>query len=322
ITLSYQESIMINLDYQKNPTQILIVDDQKTLRLVLRKAIEKQGYRVIEACNGQHCLDICQKQTPDMILLDAMMPAMDGFTCCTKLQTLMGDRCPPILMVTVLDDQKSVERALQVGASDYITKPINWDVLAQRVNRLLTSGWAILETRRQIERECRLTVGLETANRELQSLSSSDVLTKVASRSYFNEYLHREWKRLQKYELPLSLILCKIDFAQIDYQGKDEYLCHIADTMRKCKKRSTDFIARYSDEEFVMILGNTQSEEAADVVKNIQNSIESLEIQNELLKITFGVASMIPSAESSAYNLVKNVEKQLTMKNEQLTIIN
>ncbi|MGB3760019.1 MAG: response regulator [Rivularia sp. (in: cyanobacteria)] len=313
---------MTNLELHHNPPQILVVDDQRTLRLVLRKAIEKQGHRVIEACNGQHCLDICQKETPDMILLDAMMPGMDGFACSTKLQTLMGEDCPPILMVTVLDDQKSIERAFQVGASDYITKPINWDVLAQRVNRLLTSRLAILETRRQIERECRLTVGLETANRELQSLASSDVLTKVASRSSFNEYLQREWKRLQKYELPLSLILCKIYFSQIDYQGKDEYLCHIADTIRKCKKRSTDFIARYSNEQFIMILANTQTEEATEVVKTIQNSIESLEIQNELIKINFGVASMIPSAESSAYQLVKNAEKNLLMNNEQLTIIN
>jgi diguanylate cyclase (GGDEF)-like protein len=313
---------MINPELQNNPPQILIVDDQRTLRLVLRKAIENLGYGVIEACNGEHCLDICQKVTPDMILLDAMMPAMNGFECSTKLQTLMGDNCPPILMITVLDDQESVERAFQVGASDYITKPINWDLLAQRVNRLLTSGWAISELRRQIERECRLTVGLETANRELQSLSSSDVLTKVASRTYFNEYLQREWKRLEKYQLPLSLILCKICFSQIDYQGKDEYLCHIADTMRKSKKRSTDFIARYSESEFVMILANTQAEEATEVVKTIQNSIESLEIQNEILKINFGVASMIPNSESSAYNLVKNVEQQLIINNEQLTIIN
>ncbi len=313
---------MINLELQHNPPQILIVDDQRTLRLVLRKAMEKQGYQVIEACNGEHCLDICQKQTPDMILLDAMMPTINGFECCTKLQTVMGEDCPPILMITVLDDQESVERALQVGASDYITKPINWDVLAQRVNRLLTSGWTILETRRQIERECRLTVGLETSNRELQSLASSDILTKVASRSYFNEYLQREWKRLEKYQLPLSLILCKIEFSQIDYQGKDEYLCHIADTMRKSKKRSTDFIGRYSNQEFIMILANTQTKEATKVVEKIQNSIESLEIQDELVKIIFSTASVIPSAESSAYNLLKNVEKQLTVNNEQLTIIN
>ncbi len=313
---------MTNSDFQNNPPKILVVDDQKTLRLVLHKAMEKQGYQIIEACNGQHCLDICQKQTPDMILLDAMMPGMDGFTCCTKLQTLLGDKCPPVLMVTVLDDQESVEKAFQVGASDYITKPIDWDVLARRVNRLLTSGWAISELRRQIERECRLTVSLETANRELQSLASNDVLTKLASRSYFDEYLQREWKRLEKYQLPISLVLCKIDFSQIDTQGKDEYLCHIADTMRKSKRRSTDFIARFSDEKFVMILANTQAEEAQEVVKIIQSSIESLGIHNELLNINFGTFSMTPNADSSPLELVKNVEKELSISSEKLTIIN
>ncbi|MEA5594499.1 response regulator [Rivularia sp. UHCC 0363] len=309
---------MINPDFQKHQNsqpQILIVDDQKTLRLVLRKAIEKQGYQVVEACNGQHCLDICQKQRPDMILLDAMMPGMNGFECSIKLQALMGEDCPPILMVTVLDDQESVERALRVGASDYITKPINWDILARRVNRLLTSGWAILELRSQIKRECRLTVGLETANRELQSLVSSDVLTKVASRSYFNEYSEREWKRLQKYKLPLSLILCKIDFSNLDYQVKDEYLRQIADTICNCKKRSTDFVARYNDEEFVIILANTQTEEAAEVVQTIQNSIKALDIESKLLDINFGIASTIPSNESCLLKLVKNAEKQLTIKN-------
>ena len=118
------------------------------------------------------------------------------------------------------------------------------------------------------------------------------------------------------------MILCKIDFLQIDYQGKDEYLCHIADTMKKCKRRSTDFIARYSDEQFIMILANTQIEEAKEVVKAIQNSIESLNIHNEFLKINFGVTSMIPTAESEAYQLVRDAENDLLVNKEQLTIIN
>lgn len=304
---------MINSDLHNNPPQILVVDDQKTLRLVLHKAMEKQGYRIIEAFNGEHCLDICSKFMPDMILLDAMMPRMDGFECSIKLQKIMGDNCPPILMITALDDQKSVERAFQVGASDYITKPIDWDVLAQRVNRLLTSRWAVLETRRQIERECRLTVSLETASRELQSLPSSDILTKVASRTYFNEYLQREWKRLQKHQLPLSLVLCKIDFSELDYQDRDEYLCQIADIIRQCKRRSTDFIARYDDEEFAIILGNTQTTEATEVVKTIQASFDTLDIERELelLTINFGVASVIPGSQSSVYKLLKNAEKNL-----------
>ena len=313
---------MNNQDFQNNSPLILVVDDQKTLRLVLCKAIEKQGYRTIEACNGERCIDICQKQNPDLIVLDAMMPRMDGFECSTKLQELLGDNCPPILMITVLDDQESVERAFVVGASDYITKPINWDVFARRVNRLLTSRWAMLELRRQIERECRLTVSLETANRELQSLAYTDVLTKVASRSYFNEYLQREWKRLQKYQLPISLILCKIDFPILDYQVKDKYLCQLADIIRKFKKRSTDFIARYGDEEFAIILANIQPEQTIEFATNIQAYIHTLDIENKLLNISFGVATMIPDSESSVHKLLKNAEQQLSMNNYQFSINN
>ena len=310
---------MNNPDFHNNPPQILVVDDQKTLRLVLCKAIEKQGYRVIEACNGEHCLDICHKLTPDMILLDGMMPRMDGFECSTKLHKLMGKNCPPILMITVLDDQESIQQAFQAGASDYITKPIDWGLLTRRVNRLLTSRWAVLETRRQIERECRLTVSLETANRELQNLVHTDIVTQLASRSYFNEYLQREWKRLQKYQLLLTLILFKIDFPELNYQVKDEYLQEIADIIRKSKRHSTDFIARYSDEEFAIILANTQAEETTELIKTIQTDIKSLDIENEILNINFGVTSIIPNSESSVEKLVKNAEEQLIINNYQLT---
>lgn len=99
--------------------------------------MEKEGYRVIEALNGQECLDICQQTLPDIVLLDAMMPVMDGFTCCTQLQANSQTQKIPVLMITALDDKKSVNQAFEVGATDYVTKPIHWPVLIQRVRRLI-----------------------------------------------------------------------------------------------------------------------------------------------------------------------------------------
>ncbi|BAY44084.1 two-component response regulator [Scytonema sp. HK-05] len=91
---------MPNADFQNNPPLILVVDNEKAFRLVLQRAMEKEGYRFAEACNGQHCLDICQQQPLDMVLLDAMMPGMDGFACCAKMRAILGDDCPPVLMIT------------------------------------------------------------------------------------------------------------------------------------------------------------------------------------------------------------------------------
>lgn len=311
---------MINYDFQNNSPLVLVVDDEKTLRLVLHRAMEKEGYRVTEACNGQHCLDICQQQVPDLILLDAMMPGLDGFGCCSQMQTLLGDNCPPILMITALDDQESVDRALEAGATDYITKPIDWSLLGQRVNRLLTSRWAIAQLQQKIQRECMLTVQVEAANRKLQRLSSMDSLTKIANRYYFDEYLERQWSRLQKYQLSLSLILVNVKFtkAENEYQARDEYLRQIADTISKCKQRGADLVARFGDAEFAMILPNTQAEAALQMADAILSAVKAIDIADDDLKIdgfvsfSLGLTSVIPSSQFSINELISTAEKALS----------
>ncbi len=125
---------------------ILIVDDDRTMRSLLNLAMEEEGYGVAEAENGEQCLSEYTHFQPDLILLDAVMPDIDGFTCCQKIRSLPGGDRLPILMITVLDDQESVEQAFNAGATDYITKPIHWSVLSQRVRRLLDGNrvWAEL----------------------------------------------------------------------------------------------------------------------------------------------------------------------------------
>ncbi|PSF34246.1 diguanylate cyclase [Aphanothece hegewaldii CCALA 016] len=130
---------------------ILIVDDDRATRTLLKIAMEEEGYRVIEAKDGQQGLIEYQRYHPDMILLDAVMPEMDGFTCCSKLCQNDDGYLPPVLMITALDDQDSIDQAFEAGAIDYVTKPIHWAVLAQRVKRLLATNQTLqqLETLQQ-----------------------------------------------------------------------------------------------------------------------------------------------------------------------------
>jgi diguanylate cyclase (GGDEF)-like protein/PAS domain S-box-containing protein len=134
---------------------ILVVDDDRTMRILLRQAMEKDGYRVVEAVNGQQALATYAQLHPDLVLLDALMPVMDGFACCGQLQALSGSKHAPILIITALEDQESVDRAFRAGASDFVTKPIHWAVLRQRVRRLLQQT--------QLYRQ------LARSNRELQT---------------------------------------------------------------------------------------------------------------------------------------------------------
>ncbi len=126
---------------------ILIVDDEPTTRLLLRVAMQKEGFRVIEASNGVECLYLFEKEKPDIVLLDAVMPEMDGFSCCAALQGLSENLSTgrvekvsvPILIITSLDDSQSVDQAFAAGATDYVTKPIHWALLCHRVRGLRDS---------------------------------------------------------------------------------------------------------------------------------------------------------------------------------------
>jgi PleD family two-component response regulator len=129
------------------PPLVLIVDDNEAIRFSLRQVLESDGYRVIEADNGSDALGAYATYQPQIVLLDAIMPGMNGFTCCRKLNALPESHSTPIIMVTSLDDHESVDRAFECGATDFVTKPIHWAVLRQRVRRLLQH----VELHRQVE---------------------------------------------------------------------------------------------------------------------------------------------------------------------------
>ncbi|MGB3297055.1 MAG: histidine kinase dimerization/phosphoacceptor domain -containing protein [Phormidesmis sp.] len=118
---------------------ILVVDDEPTTRLLLRVAMQKEGFEVIEASNGKESLARFREHRPDIVLLDAIMPEMDGFSCCTALQEISGKMPVPVLMITGLDDAASIERVFAAGATDYAAKPIHWPLLRQRVRNLRTA---------------------------------------------------------------------------------------------------------------------------------------------------------------------------------------
>lgn len=112
---------------------ILVVDDDAGQRLLAGASLLQGGFSVVEAGDGEQALRVFQHEQPDAVLLDVVMPGLDGFAVCEALRRLPGGRYLPIVMVTGLDDVKSIERAYQVGATDFITKPIQWLVLHHRV---------------------------------------------------------------------------------------------------------------------------------------------------------------------------------------------
>jgi signal transduction histidine kinase len=158
---------------------ILVVDDEMTIRLLVRNALEHAGFAVEEATNGREALAAFQQLKPDLVLLDVVMPEMDGFSACVALRQLPEGAHIPILMLTGLDDEASINRAYKVGATDFVTKPINWVLLGHRVRYLLRASRAFVAVRENEEilrQEAQVSATLARVGRELSSSLATPVI--------------------------------------------------------------------------------------------------------------------------------------------------
>jgi PleD family two-component response regulator len=129
-------SLSSTIELSERPT-VLIVDDDPNLRMLLSYALEQEGYNTIEAQDGMTAIQVVEQHRPTIILMDAVMPQLDGIGCCMKLQESFQEQCPPIIFITALSDVKSIDRAFQAGARDFVTKPIHWPILKERLKRML-----------------------------------------------------------------------------------------------------------------------------------------------------------------------------------------
>ena len=294
---------------------ILIVDDDLFMRKILVRYLERENYRVVEAADGMEALQVYQDRNPDMILLDAMMPVLDGFECCSRLQKLPNGDHTPVLIITALEDRESVDRAYEVGASDYVTKPIHWAVLRQRVRRLLEQA----TLRQQLEAAYKR---LAVVVKELQRLVSIDGLTQVANRRCLDEYLEQECKRANREQSPISLVLCDIDFFKnyndnYGHQEGDLCLKSVAHAISQATNRPADLVARYGGEEFAIVLPNTDRQGGLNVAIRATEIVRSLQLPHahsevaDYVTISCGVATLLPTQHLQAMNLLKASDRAL-----------
>ncbi len=287
---------------------ILVADDDVFIRHMLTRYLEREGYEVIEAANGEEALEIYARHQPDLVLLDALMPTMDGFEVCKRLQTMPQIPLAPVLMITGLEDQKSVDQAFEIGVVDYVTKPIHWAVLRQRVRRLIEQH--------------RLEFQLREANQQLQQLTLSDSLTQIANRRRFDDYLRQEWGHAVREHLPLSLLMCDIDHfkAYNDHYGHpegDRCLQQVAETISQCVNRPTDLVARYGGEEFGIILPQTTMAGAMVVGERLVSAFQHRALPHPVsptaatITVSCGVASVMPRLDCLPSDLVVTADQAL-----------
>ena len=282
----------------------LLIEDTLTSATLVSHQLRKIGIEPIVARNGETGIELYQQERPDLILLDIIMPGMDGFEVARRIRQLeQFGEWTPIIFLTARTSDADLEKAISVGGDDYLIKPVSGTVLAAKVRamqRIAQMRFSLLV----------LTRKLDDANQELIRLSSLDGLTGIANRRQFDETLLREWRRLGRQGRPLSMLLCDVDyFKQFNdgygHQVGDECLKAVARTLKDTLRRPADQVARYGGEEFAAILPDTEITGALQVAEAMRSAVEGLNITHRYSKggsvvtISIGVASTTPLRSGS-----------------------
>src|SRR5206468_3532526 len=146
------------------------VDDQFDARFLLRRWLDHEGYQIYEAEDGETALALFDEIQPDIVLLDALMPGIDGFEVSARLYSRGRGNRPLVLMITALSDEQSVDKAFEAGAADYVTKPIHWPVLRQRLRRLVIAAETERALRAEVAERQRAEAALEQERNLLRIL--------------------------------------------------------------------------------------------------------------------------------------------------------
>lgn len=277
--------------------RILIVDDAMENIQILHQALRGE-HEVLFALNGEKALEVAHQQRPDLILLDAMMPGLDGYAVCAALRSVTSLRDIPIIFVTALSQPEDETRALEAGANDFISKPFNLAVVRARVRTQLT-------VKRQSD--------------ALRELTLTDSLTGVANRRNFNETMDKEWRRCARAGLPLALVMADIDHFKLynDYyghQGGDDCLQRVSAALRRCAARPTDLLARYGGEEFILLLPGEGAQGAEVVAQRILDEVRELALPHAsspagpYVTLSMGVAAVKPNEQVSPEALIKSAD--------------
>ena len=245
------------------PGRILVVDDNQDNIEIIATRLRYRGYEILEAGDGEQALALVREAAPDLILLDVMLPDIDGYEISRRIKG--ADDLPfiPIILVTARDSTQDKVAGLDAGADDYLTKPINFPELEARVRSML--------------RIKRLQDELEEKNRELERLSISDGLTGLFNHRHIHGLLAEEFERVARTNDCMSVAMFDLDhFKSVNdtygHQAGDRVLVELADILREVA-RDVDRLGRYGGEEFMALLPETCIDDAAVFVERVRREV-------------------------------------------------
>jgi diguanylate cyclase (GGDEF)-like protein len=280
------------------PYRVLIVEDDSAQR-DLFTAVLTDDYEISTAATGAEALGLAARA--DLVLLDAGLPDMDGVAVCRLLKKDKDLADIPVVFITARAGSDDHVTGLEAGAVDYVTKPVNLEILKAKV---------------------RTYVSLKNQRDALTKLATLDGLTGIPNRRSFDNALAREWRRLARTKQSLAVILLDVDHFKLfnDTYGHgagDECLKSVGRVLAATMKRPADLAARYGGEEFVVLLPETDLTGAHTAAESLRAAIEGLHIAHTASSVTdhvtvsLGVAQVVPTETGTPNALLEAADKQL-----------
>lgn len=281
-------------DSAPQPAWILVVDDDRATRFALRNVLEEEGYVVVEAHDGANAIDRCRERAPDLILMDARMPVMDGFAACQFIKENDEYAHIPVLIITGLEDDDSIERAFAVGATDYVSKPLNFSVLRRRIAHLMNAS---------------------RAEHTMRRLAYNDALTGLPNRTQFTNQLSRLLHSRRAQGEAVAVMFIDVDRFKLinDTLGHDagDMLLKIVAERISGAVREHDLVARLGGDEFTIIIDNVDSREVlATIARKIcQAFTRPVVFLDREIFITLSIGiSIFPHDASDLASLMKHAD--------------
>lgn len=286
---------------------VLIVDDSYSERKFIGGLLKKGDLfnTCFEAENGFDALQILHREKIDLIVSDILMPKMDGLKFLNHIKGEKGTKEIPVIMLTVKGETSDKVKGLEIGADDYIVKPVNPEEFIAKVKAML--------------RIKELQDDLKARNQLLEKLAVLDPMTELYNHRYFYRYLKFEFKRSERYTLPLSCMMIDVDtFKSINdtygHQAGDLILKELASILQKAV-REHDFVARYGGDEFAIILPQTDIEGASTVANRILKGIRkqrlNIDSKNIHVTVSMGIAAYPGEGIDTYEGLIKRADKAL-----------
>jgi diguanylate cyclase (GGDEF)-like protein len=303
-------------DKTTNKPQILVVEDSKVTLKVLSNYLASMGIDdPLIAETGKQALELFERERPDVILLDARLPDIDGFDVARKIRKMeKEDEWSAIIFLTAMNTDEDLARGIAAGGDDYLTKPVSEIVFHSKVRAMKR----LIEMQRKL---VDVTRKLDTANAELQRLSTTDALTGIANRRSLDDFLGREWRRCLRMKKPLSIVMLDIDYFKLfndkyGHQNGDECLKGVAAQIAKAAPRASDLAARYGGEEFMLVLGETDEGGAMWMAERVRQMVAELKVKHyatdsKFVSISCGVVSVMPDEKMSIPTLIESADAAL-----------